>query len=108
MHYLRYSVLRPTLSNQISNRARHLRLISLALFFTAFSAEVIAEGKKDFKGVELLRWSGLALEMLNSGQLGNISQLLAQAKLQAPEKGALAIAKIAEKSARMLRKFRQP
>jgi hypothetical protein len=46
--------------------------------------------------------------MLNSGQLGNISQLSAQAKLQAPEKGALAIAKIAEKSARMLRKFRQP
>jgi len=68
----------------------------------------IAEGKKDFKGLEILRWSGLALQLSNSAQLGNLAQLLAQAKLQAPEKGALSIAKIAEKSARALRQFRQP
>ncbi len=69
---------------------------------------IIAEGKNDIKSAELFRWSGLALQIANSPQLGNISQLIAQAKLQDPEKGALSIAKIAEKSAVMLRKFRQP
>ena len=73
----------------------------------SIGSRLIAQGKKDFKAAELFRWSGLALQIANSAQLGNVAQLLAQAKLQDPEKGALSIAKIAEKSARMLRRFRQ-
>ncbi len=83
------------------------RLLTSEPYKTA-GLRAIAEGNKQFKTAELYRWSGLALQMANSAQLGNISQLLAQAKLQDPAKGALSIAKIAEKSARMLRRFRQP
>jgi hypothetical protein len=83
------------------------RLVTSEPYKTA-GLRAIAEGNKQFKTAELYRWSGLALQMANSAQLGNISQLLAQAKLQDPAKGALSIAKIAEKSAHMLRQFRQP